>query len=146
MCVCWSQYGTVRFCVRLVVPQQYRLIRHTTHSMLPFRPSTQLEIFPPMPSPLCAGLVATDHPRELGHPPSVGFSLSVGCCYSYTAGTFDHCGFYPWAVVVLVARALLVGWSFWWALPVLPVDQAFFPNVALSLLLARVVTPCLWGV
>ena len=65
MGVCWSQYGTVKFCVRLVAPQQYRLIRHATHPMLSFGPSRQLEFFHPMPSLLCAGLLAAHHPREL---------------------------------------------------------------------------------
>ena len=46
-----------------VVPQQYRLIRHATHPMLPFGPSTQLQFFPPMPSLLCVGLVGTDDPQ-----------------------------------------------------------------------------------
>ena len=53
MGVCWSQYGTVRFCVRLVVSQQYRLIRHATHPMLPFGPSTQLEFFFVLPVGFC---------------------------------------------------------------------------------------------
>ena len=32
----------------------------------------------------------------------------------------------------------------WWDLPVLLVNQAFFPYIALRLPLARVVTPCFW--
>ena len=43
MIVCSSQNGTVRFCVRLLVPQQNRLTRHATHHLLPFGPSTQLD-------------------------------------------------------------------------------------------------------
>ena len=46
------------------------------------------------------------------------------------------------AMVVLVACTPWVGLSSWWALPVFPVDQAFFPNVALRLPLAGVVTLC----
>ena len=34
----------------------------------------------------------------------------------------------------------------WWVLPVLPVNQTYFPSVALRLLLDRVVTPCFWCV
>ena len=64
MGVCWSQYGTVRFCVRLVVPQQYRLIRHATHPMSPFGPSTQLEF---CPSHAFAAVCT-----RVGYPPSVG--------------------------------------------------------------------------
>ena len=48
-----------------------------------------LNIVPPLPSLLCACLVATDHP------PDVGFSLSVGCCCSYRVVTVDHSGFLP---------------------------------------------------
>ena len=33
-------------------------------------------------------------------------------------------------MVVLVACTALVGWSFWWALPVLPVDQLFMVGFA----------------
>ena len=34
----------------------------------------------------------------------------------------------------------------WWILPVLPMNESFFPNVALRLPVARVVTPCFLGV
>ena len=58
------------------------------------------------------------------------------------AGTVDHSGFYPWAMVVLVVCTPWVVWSSLWALPVLKMKKGFFPNVALRLPLAREVTPC----
>ena len=59
-----------------------------------------LSVVPSMFSLVCACLVATRPPTRVGCPPSVGFSLSVGCCYSYRAGV----GF---------TREL---WWFWWLL------------------------------
>ena len=105
-----SQIVTVRSCVRFVKTVGSR----TPHPLLPFGSSTQLHMVPPVPSRLCACMVATDHP------PGVGLSLSVACCCSYRACTVDHSGFYPRVMVVLVACTPLVGWSSWWALPVLP--------------------------
>ena len=29
--------------------------------------------------------------------------------------SFDHSGFYPWAIVVLVTSTPSLGWSSWWA-------------------------------
>ena len=94
-----------------------------------------------MPSLLCAGLVATDHSRELV---VVGL-LSVGCCFSHRAGAVDHGGFYLCVMVVLVLVPRWWGGPLGGPLPVLPMNPAFFPNVALHLLLVRVVTPCFWG-
>ena len=91
-----------------------RRIRHATHSLLPFGPSTQLEFFPPRPSLLC-WLGCHRPPTRVGYPPSVGFSVSR-----------------------------------WWGgspgglLPASPMNQAYFPNVALRLPLVREVTPCFW--
>ena len=42
MVVCWSQYGTVRFCVPFWSHNK-TVIRHATYPLLPFGPSTQLE-------------------------------------------------------------------------------------------------------
>ena len=53
MGVCWSQYGTVRSCVRLVVPQQNRGVRHDTHPLLAPGPSTQLEFCVPLEELFC---------------------------------------------------------------------------------------------
>ena len=107
-----------------------RRVRHATHPLLPLGSSTQLDFVPPVPSRLCACLVATDHPPVLG----------CLCLWAAVAAT----GLPQW--VVLVACTPLVGWSLWWlcpcyqwigcswrALPVLPMNQAVFPNVALRL-------------
>ena len=72
-------------------------------------------------------------------------------------GTVDHGGFYRelWWCWWLLPRwwggppggcCPCYQWTgcSWWALPVLPMNQAYFPNVALRLPLAWVVTPCFW--
>ena len=60
------------------------------------------------------------------------------------AGGLYHVG----GVVLLVGFASVASWAgcSWWVLPVLTLNQACFPNVALRLPFARVVTPCLWCV
>ena len=70
--------------------RQHRLVRHATHPMLPSGPSTQLEFFHSHALPAVCWLGCHRPPPGVGH-----LSLSVGCCYSYRAGTVDHRGFYP---------------------------------------------------
>ena len=84
-------------------------------------------------------------------------NLRFSVCGLLVAATglvpFDHSGFYPWTMVVLVACTPSVGVVFlgfgpfdqwtgcaWGASARASVNQAFFPYIALRLPLARVVT------
>ena len=60
------------------------------------------------------------------------FRLSLVMCrlVSLRLCTVDHLGFLPCATVVVVACTPSVVWSFWWALPMLPVDRLFMVGFA----------------
>ena len=62
-------HNTARQGLVLVVPQQNRRVRHLGQAH-------RSRFVPPVPSLLCTGLVATDHPRELGTHQVLG-SLSL---------------------------------------------------------------------
>ena len=100
-----------------------RQVRHATHPLLPLGSSTQLGFVPPVPYRLCACLVAADHP------PGVGLSV-CGLGLVTRLVTIVGCTRELW--LCWWPGTPLVGWSSWCALPVLPVDQLFFPNVALQ--------------
>ena len=115
-----------------------RRLRHATHLLLPLGSSTQVDFVPPVPSRLCACLVATDHPP--------GWVISVcGLLVWLTIGLWwcwlpvpRWLGGLPGGhlPVLSVDRLFMVTFS------LSPMNQACFPNAALRL--ARVVTPCVW--
>ena len=123
-------------CVRFQ-PRTVTVIGHAMRSSYPslhvshFGFSSQLCFVPPFPSMLCLGWVTTDHPR----------CLVISAAAATGMVPFDHSGFYPFAVVVLVACTAVVEWSLvgaclcyqetvcsWWAMAVSPVNQAFSPT------------------
>ena len=109
MFVCWSQYCTVRFCVRSVFPHQNRHIRHATHPMLPSGSSTQFDVVPPVPSralPAVCLLGCHRPPTCVGYPPVVGFFLL--CLWAVVTAT----GLVPLTTVGFTREL----WWCWWTL------------------------------
>ena len=138
-------------CGLRTAPVPYRHRDRARHALILSKSSRVAFWFPSPFPPCCSGLGSTDNPRR--------WVISVlVCLWAAGAATgpvpFDHSGFYPFAVMVLVACTEVVGWSLvgtclcyqetvcsWWAMAVSPSELGVFPNVALRLPLVRVVTP-----
>ena len=66
------------------------------------------------------------------------------CCAQVVRGDVSEGGVGAGFIRGVGSLCPLVGWSSWRALPVLPMSQPVFPNVALRLPLTREVTSCFW--
>ena len=129
MGVCWSQdEGEVSRTVLL--PQQNRDQPRHTSFVFHLGQAHSLNFVPPVPSLLCAGLVATDHPRELGTHSRWAVVAATGrvplTIMVLTVCSGGAGGLYPvGGVVLLVGLCPCYQWTrcSWWALPALPMPR-----------------------